>query len=156
MANKLGPPSNNFPQRLGQLETQLTELSTSLDDLVTPPRPALVGKAPGADAGESPRRDPGDESFGPVVPRWRELAVSYPTKKSNGSALLDSSDTLNYEVRAQPFNLDVGLNGQRDPRISSNITQFHVVGEMAGNNLIPLPANVDARHLRGTVRVDGG
>jgi hypothetical protein len=51
--------------------------------------------------------------------------------------------------------LDVGLNGQRDSRIAPDVAQLHVVGKVAGHDLVPVPADVDAGDLWGAVRVDG-
>ncbi len=105
---------------------------------------------------EFSRRDSGDESFWPVVSGRRELAVRDSAEQGNCSALLDTSDPLDHDVGAESFERDVGLNGQRDPRIAPNVAQLHVVGQVAGDDLVPVPPDVDARHLRGAVRADGG
>ena len=55
-----------------------------------------------------------------------------------------------------PSNRNVGFDGQRHPRVASDVAKFHVIGKMAGDDVVPVPSDVDAGHLWGAVRVDRG
>jgi hypothetical protein len=63
-----------------------------------------------------------DESFGPVVSRWWELTVRDATEHGYGTASLNAGDSFDHDVGAEPLEGNIGLNGQRDPRITTNIS----------------------------------
>src|SRR5580658_1802510 len=69
-----------------------------------------IGKTPRAGARDLARRDARYEARGVVVSRWRELAVSNFSERVYGSAFLDTRDSFDHQVGAEPFERDIGLD----------------------------------------------
>jgi hypothetical protein len=76
------------------------------------------------------------------------------TQEWHGPTLFDASDSFEHEVGAEPFKSDVRLDRQRHSRITTYVSKFEVIREMASDDFIPVPTDVDARHLGRPVRVD--
>ena len=62
------------------------------------------------------------ESFGPIVSGWWELTVRDATEHGYSTAFLNPGDSFDHDVGAEPLERNIGLNGQRDPRITTNIS----------------------------------
>ena len=94
----------------------------------------------------SGQSSPGGGNWPFVIRRSTGTAPPFSTRRN----------PLDHDVGAESFEGNVRLDRQGHPRITSNVAELQVIRKVPGDNLVPIPADIDAGHLGSVVGVDRG
>ncbi len=119
--------------------------------------PPIASAAPWSDTAYPINRDVSDVTRRRVVHRRKldigaEIGASKLLKQFRGTSLRDSTAPMDDDVLIEA-NLvaRAGLNGQCDARVTADVSNLPVLGQVRGDDLIAVQADPDDRHLRSSV-----
>ena len=84
-----------------------------------------------------------------------EISASKLLKQLRSAALRDPPTAMDDDVFVEADLISCsGLNGQRDARITADVPNLPVLGQVSGNDLVAVQADPDDRDLRPSIRIE--